>query len=160
MKKIFTIAISCFMISGMVLAQKSSGTPSAVPVPVPAPAPSAETIKWEKTSHDFGTVKMGPAAVAKFKFTNTGTTPVTIQTAQASCGCTTPSYTNTPVAPGQSGEVTASYGTDGRPGSFTKSVTVTFINGVSQVLTISGNVSQGEQPAPTPAAPATGGSQQ
>jgi hypothetical protein len=43
--------------------------------------------------------------------------------------------------PGEEGEVKASYGTEGRPGYFQKSVKVTFDNGEVTNLTISGTVS-------------------
>ncbi len=99
-----------------------------------------DVIKWDKTSHDFGTVKMGPPAEVTFTFSNTGKTPVTILTAQPSCGCTTPTFTSTPVMPGKTGTVKASFGTEGRPGFFQKTVTVTMDNGSKQVLTISGTV--------------------
>jgi hypothetical protein len=97
-------------------------------------------IKWEHKSHDFGNIKMGPPADIVFKFTNTSNAPVVIKNAQASCGCTTPSWTKTPIMPGESGEVKASYGTDGRPGYFQKSVKVEFDNGNLTDLTISGTV--------------------
>lgn len=103
-------------------------------------AQSADIVKWDKTSHDFGTVKMGPPAEVTFTFTNSGKAPVTILTAQPSCGCTTPTFTSTPVMPGKTGTVKASYGTDNRPGFFQKTVTVNFDNGSNQILTISGTV--------------------
>jgi Protein of unknown function (DUF1573) len=104
-------------------------------------APSqADAVKWTKVSHNFGTVPEGPAAEVVFKFTNNGTTPIAIKTAQPSCGCTTPTFTKTPVMPGESGEVKASFGTQGRPGYFNKTVTVTLDNGATQVLTIEGTV--------------------
>lgn len=99
-----------------------------------------DTIKWNKTTHDFGTIKMGPPAEATFTFTNNGKAPVVITAAQPSCGCTTPTYTKTPVMPGKTGEVKASYGTEGRAGFFQKSVKVTFDNGGSQDLIITGTV--------------------
>jgi hypothetical protein len=71
-------------------------------------------IKWEKKSHDFGTIKMGPKADVTFKFTNTTKAPLVITSANPSCGCTASDYTKTPIMPGKTGEVTASYGTDGR----------------------------------------------
>jgi hypothetical protein len=106
-----------------------------------------EPVKWNKTSHDFGTVKMGPPAEAVFKFTNTGKTPLVITAAQPSCGCTTPTYTKNPVMPGKTGEVKASYGTEGRPGYFQKSIKVTFDNGTVQDLIISGTVTTDAAPA-------------
>lgn len=82
-------------------------------------------IEFEKTAHDFGNIKEedGKADVT-FAFKNTGTKPITIADVKASCGCTTPDYTRTEVAPGESGFVKASYNTRNRPGKFNKTVSV------------------------------------
>lgn len=101
----------------------------------------AETIKWVKTSHNFGTIPLGPKAEVVFKFTNTGTTPVTVKSANPSCGCTISDYTKTPILPGEKGEVKASYTTEGHPGNFQKTINVVFDNGTTQMLTIEGVVS-------------------
>jgi len=89
--------------------------------------------------HDFGTVPEGPAAEYEFSFTNKGKEPLIIQAVNASCGCTTPSYSKDPVLPGKTGTVKASYNTAGRPNAFTKTITVTS-NAGTKVLTIKGEV--------------------
>lgn len=62
----------------------------------------------------------------------------------ASCGCTTPSYTKEPIAPGKTGEITATYNALA-PGDFTKQVTViTNLSDEQVVLRLKGKV---EQPA-------------
>lgn len=110
-------------------------------------AQTEDGIKWEKKSHDFGSIKMGPKADVTFKFTNTTKAPLVITAANPSCGCTASEYTKTPIMPGKTGEVTASYGTDGRPGFFQKSIKVNFDNGVSTDLIISGTVNTEAAPA-------------
>lgn len=99
-----------------------------------------EPVSWSAKSHDFGTIKMGPPAEVTFKFKNNSNAPLVITDAHPSCGCTTPTWTKTPVMPGESGEVKASYGTEGRAGYFSKSVKVTFDNGITTDLVISGTV--------------------
>jgi hypothetical protein len=111
-------------------------------------AQTEDGIKWEKKSHDFGSIKMGPKAEVTFRFTNTTKAPVVITAANPSCGCTASDYTKTPIMPGKTGEVTASYGTDGRPGFFQKSIKVSFDNGSSTDLIISGTVTSEAAPAP------------
>lgn len=137
MKKIVTLVAAVVIAAMPVVAQ--------IPAKVNSIGTTAvaqnESIKWSKTSHDFGNIAQGPAAEVTFKFTNNGAVPVVIKTANPSCGCTTPTFTKTPVMPGETGEVKASYGTDGRPGYFQKTVTVTFDNGVVTTLTIQGTVS-------------------
>ncbi len=100
----------------------------------------SDSVEWAKTTHDFGTVKMGPKANAEFNFKNSGVAPITIKSANPSCGCTASDYSHEPIMPGQKGYVKASYGTKGRPGFFKKTITVTLDNGTTQVLTITGTV--------------------
>jgi hypothetical protein len=100
------------------------------------------SITFEKTTHDFGTVKEEAGSISHdFKFTNTGKAPVIISNVKASCGCTTPDWTKEPVMPGQTGFIKAMYNTANRPGAFNKSLTVTSnTEPSSNTLFISGNV--------------------
>jgi hypothetical protein len=106
-----------------------------------APAEGTAILEFENTSHDFGTVNEGGPITYEFKFTNKGKVPLTISMVRASCGCTTPSWTNESVAPGKSGTITAQYNTQNRPGPFNKTLTVTAnTEPAMSVLTITGNV--------------------
>ena len=90
-----------------------------------APAKSAfAAFTWESASHDFGRIKQGTPVTHEFKFTNTGKTPLVITNVQASCGCTTPSWTKEEVMPGGSGFIKATYNA-AAVGAFNKTVTVT-----------------------------------
>lgn len=104
---------------------------------------------FEKDTHDFGKVPEGTMATHEFKFKNTGNQPIVIANAQASCGCTTPDWTKTPVLPGKSGIIKAMYSSAGRPGVFNKTVTVTSnASTPNTVLTVKGDVvSQAEAKA-------------
>lgn len=82
-------------------------------------------LKFESDKHDFGMIDEGLQAVHEFTFTNTGNAPVILSDVRASCGCTTPSWTKEPIAPGAKGSIKASYNSEGRPGNFTKSITIT-----------------------------------
>jgi len=86
---------------------------------------SAE-ITWLTQKHDFGAFdeEMGTVSCT-FKGVNTGDEPVVILDARANCGCTTPSYSNSPTAPGDTISVTVGYNASGRPGKFNKQVIVT-----------------------------------
>lgn len=82
-------------------------------------------IKFEKLSHDFGKItEEGGNATYVFSFTNVGNSPLVISNVQASCGCTTPTWTKEPIEPGKKGSITVIYNPLGRPGAFTKSITV------------------------------------
>ncbi|MCS6896116.1 MAG: DUF1573 domain-containing protein [Bacteroidia bacterium] len=103
-------------------------------------------ITFDKTEHDFGEVVEGPPAVYTFTFKNTGTKPVKLTSVKASCGCTTPSWTQDEVPPGGTGQVQASYDTKGRPGNFIKTITVQYDGGTTPViLTIKGVVKSSNQ---------------
>jgi hypothetical protein len=94
---------------------------------------------WEKTTHTFGKIEQNKPVTATFEFTNTGDTPVVITNAQGSCGCTVPSYTKEPIAPGESGIIKATYNA-AATGVFNKTVTVTANIDKPQTLTITGEV--------------------
>lgn len=82
-------------------------------------------IKFEKTIHDYGTIKeeIGKAT-AKFMFTNIGTGDLKIVKVTTSCGCTASDYSKNVIKPGEKGYVSAIYFTAHRPGPFRKSITV------------------------------------
>ena len=83
-------------------------------------------IKFEKTTHNFGTFsEKEPVVTCVFTYTNIGEQPLVINQAIASCGCTVPEYTKTPVKPGEKGEIKVTYNGEGKfPGHFKKSITV------------------------------------
>ena len=59
-------------------------------------------IDFAESLHDFGQINEADGFVNyEFHFTNKGTTPLVIKDVQASCGCTTPSYTKEPIQPGK-----------------------------------------------------------
>jgi hypothetical protein len=119
-----------------------------------APVAATTTLKLEDMAfsdlnHDFGTVQEGPDATCKFTFVNKGNEPMMIQKAQASCGCTVPTYSKEPIAPGQVGTIDVAFHTLGKPaGPFNKTITVTSNAGV-KVLNIKGIVEK----APTTSVP-------
>ncbi len=59
-----------------------------------------------------------------FRFTNTGKTPLLISEARSSCGCTVPEWPQSPIAPGESGEIRARFDSNGRTGQQQKTITV------------------------------------
>ncbi|HNQ13278.1 MAG TPA: DUF1573 domain-containing protein [Bacteroidia bacterium] len=96
---------------------------------------------FDETSHHFGTVKEGNVVTHRFTFKNTGTQELIINNARASCGCTVPEFTKTPVKPGASGWIDVSFKSEGRSGMESKTISVVS-NAVpsTRVLTISAEV--------------------
>lgn len=81
-------------------------------------------LEFGESVYDFGEVKEGEIVEHVYAYTNTGTAPVILSQVSASCGCTTPSYTQTPVLPGKSGEVKVSFDSNGQVGKQQKIVTI------------------------------------
>jgi len=81
-------------------------------------------ISWDNQEYDFGKIPQNIAAEAEFVFTNTSDEPVIISKVKSSCGCTVTGYDKTPVLPGKSSTITATYDAK-RKGSFRKSLRVT-----------------------------------
>lgn len=106
-----------------------------------ASAQKEAEIKFDKVSHDFGTFSdKAPVVTCTFTYTNVGEKPLVINQAVASCGCTVPEYTKTPVKPGEKGAIKVTYNGTGKfPGHFKKVITVR-TNGAVELtrLTIEG----------------------
>lgn len=125
MKKIILSVLSIVVFVGFLNAQQKNAT-----------------ISFEKEIHDFGKIKEDGGKVEyKFIYTNTGSTPLIITNVKASCGCTSPTWTEKPVMPGQKGFVSAVFDPRNRPGNFNKSI---FVESNSEngrkVLRITGEV--------------------
>lgn len=127
MKKILFILIPMLFIAiGTVSAQKKA------------------VIVADTTIYDFGEIKEeGGIVSCVFKINNAGEAPLVITRVITPCGCTTTEWTKEPIAPGESGEIKVSYNPAGRPGPFTKVLSI-YSNGKngSYALTIRGKVLQ------------------
>lgn len=100
-------------------------------------AQEKKMVEFAKTVYDFGTVAEGSGSggiiSTTFSFKNLGSSPIFIENARTSCGCTTPKVDLTkPIAPGEAGQIPVAYNTNGRPGSFNKEVTITFKNAAGE----------------------------
>ena len=82
-------------------------------------------IKFDKTEHDFGTIKEGVKAETVFTISNEGEADLIIINAQGSCGCTVPDWPKEPIKPGTSAEMKVTFDSSGKPGKQEKSVTLT-----------------------------------
>lgn len=101
--------------------------------------------------HDFGTAREEAGLLkCEFMYVNTGNKPLEIRRVTASCGCTTPTFSRQPLAPGDTSYIQVAYNTTGRPGNFSKSIMV-YSNGSanSVTLTIRGTVRERENSVET-----------
>ena len=134
MKKIYLIVVGLTIGYSTALAQ--STTPATAP---PAANQKVVTdgpvLTFMETKFDFGNIQEGEVVTHTYKFRNTGNQPLLISDVRVTCGCTSPDWTKTPVAPGQTGFVTAQFNSTGKPGQNQKVVTVisNSVNGNTQI---------------------------
>ena len=82
-------------------------------------------LEFETKVHNFGLIQEDDGMVTiDFEFTNDGDAPLMIYKVTASCGCTTPEWTQEPIPVNEKGFIRVSYNPKGRPGVFSKTVTV------------------------------------
>jgi len=85
---------------------------------------NAPQIKWDKETYDFGDIKQGKPVTIYFNLTNVGNAPLIISEVEASCDCTASEFQRSPIMPGQTTKIGATY--DAKAiGAFSKSLTVT-----------------------------------
>ncbi|GAB4330815.1 MAG: DUF1573 domain-containing protein [Flammeovirgaceae bacterium] len=98
-------------------------------------------ISFKETTFDFGTIKQGDKVNFTFEFKNEGKVPLIISDVKPSCGCTTPDWTKSPVAPGESGKIDVEFNSSGKSGIQVKNITVLAnIAEGSKVLQLKGNI--------------------
>lgn len=96
--------------------------------------------KFEKETHDFGTITFNKPATFEFSFSNAGDAPIIITEVAPSCGCSVADFSKTPVAPNASGKIKVTYNAAVK-GPFTKSFVVKSNTKTPiKTLTIKGNV--------------------
>lgn len=81
-------------------------------------------IAFKDKLYDFGVIAQGDTVEHTFVFENIGTEPLKILSARGSCGCTVPSYSKDPIAPGEKGEVFVRFNSSGKSGQQNKTVTL------------------------------------
>jgi len=82
------------------------------------------TVQLIDSVYDFGTVKEGKLVTHSFTFRNTGTKPLVVMTAQASCGCTVPEKPEEPIKPGGTGIIKVVFHSKDRSGKQEKTIRV------------------------------------
>ena len=117
----FVVLLSSCEIRNNKTNKKKSAT-SATENKVDAPPTSVQIID---SVYDFKKVKEGDIVEYNYRFKNTGTNPLVVTEAQASCGCTVPEKPEHPIAPGETGIIKVKFNSDHRPGEAHKTITVT-----------------------------------
>jgi hypothetical protein len=99
-----------------------------------------EAVKFVDVKHNFGKIKQGTPVTYDFAFKNVSPKQVVIESATASCGCTTPKWPQTPISKNKSEKISAGFNA-AAPGPFEKTIYVK-VSGYDQPLElkISGEV--------------------
>jgi hypothetical protein len=80
--------------------------------------------EFAEMEYDFGTINEGKVVEHVFDFTNNGQAPLVISNITASCGCTSPDWTKTPINPGEKGFVKVVFNSTAKSGAQAPTVTI------------------------------------
>ena len=111
-----------------------ASTPATNPSTPAIPSGPTTSIEFEEMEFDFGTVEQGEKVSHIYRFRNTGSEPLIITDAKASCGCTVPKKPTEPIPPGEVGELTVEFDSRGKSGPQNRTVTVTANTNPPQTL--------------------------
>lgn len=95
-KLLFTLA--AITITSLAIAQKTEGQLKA-----------ESLLDFKEKKHDFGKIKQGVPDNYEFTFQNVSDKPVVIENSWASCGCTTPTWPQQPIAKGKNNTIKAGF---------------------------------------------------
>ena len=150
MKYYFSVLILALFLLSSCGGKKDDGQLSTDLVTSPQSASKSSDkrpiISFEKTEHDFGTLLQGEVVTYSFHFTNTGDVPLLISSVNSSCGCTVGDYPHSPIEPGKTGAIKATYNSKGHHGFQNRTLTV-MSNAIPSktVLRIKGKVQTPDQ---------------
>ena len=92
----------------------------------PPKVENAPVVTWlTEKDHDFGELQRGRPATFVFKFKNVAADTIVLQTVRTTCGCTAARYTEEPIPPNATGEITIEYDAY-QSGAFSKKIRVFF----------------------------------
>lgn len=109
--KQFILALGVMIVSASAFAQTAT------------PQKAENVIKFKEMNHDFGKIKQNVPVTYDFAFANISGKPVVIESATASCGCTTPVKPEAPVAKGKADKIVAGFNATAL-GPFNKTILV------------------------------------
>ncbi|WP_144604560.1 DUF1573 domain-containing protein [Algoriphagus algorifonticola] len=140
------------------IAQLEAGSSSITPVNAQttqtADPSTLGAFEFSEMEYNFGTIKEGEVIEHIFNFTNNGQAPLVISNITASCGCTSPDWTKTPVNPGEKGFVKVVFNSTAKSGAQAPTVTIQAnTNPTVTRLQMKGTVTPGAGAAGAPVGP-------
>jgi hypothetical protein len=124
MKPAFLTAMASMLMVACIEAETKAPMAPATDAPVAGAAQTLTSILWLDSVKNMGTILEGQKLEVVFRFRNTGSYPLVIESATPSCGCTVPSKPEKPVMSGEEGEIKAVFDSQGRTGTNHKSIAV------------------------------------
>jgi hypothetical protein len=119
--RLFLLSFSVLIFAGC----GNSDSPGNATKEASAPADKQlTTIQWMDSVRNFGKITEGQKLAVSFRFKNTGNKPLVIESVRPACGCTIADYPKQPLQPGEEGEVTGEFDSQGRVGQQHKEMTV------------------------------------
>lgn len=104
--------------------QNTTVTPVNAQTTTTADVSTLGQFQFAEEEFDFGTINEGQVIEHLFNFTNNGQAPLVISNITASCGCTSPEWTKTPVNPGETGFVKVVFNSAAKSGAQAPTVTI------------------------------------
>lgn len=102
-------------------------------------AGSPDALQLKETEHNFAQIPQGKAVYYTFTILNTSTQPLKLDNVQATCGCTTPEWSQEAIAPGTASQIKVGYNA-ANEGYFEKAITITYNGSQTKQLKIKGTV--------------------
>lgn len=107
-----------------------------------------DVLQLKESQFNFGKIPQGKPVTHNFTIINNGDSILVLENVQASCGCTTPEWSKTPILPGAESLIKVGYNA-ANEGVFEKSITIYHNKGQTKTIVIKGEVwKTPEQPAP------------
>ena len=124
------VFLSLFLISSLFLScenkQKQealNASESAIPLDLRPSAEKHPIIEFDQPVVYLGRVTQGDSARYTFHFKNKGNMPLKIMSVNASCGCTTPKWSQDLIQPGKKGFIKVTFNSAGKEGKVQKTIT-------------------------------------
>jgi hypothetical protein len=140
MKKLLSLLTAAFLTTaGFAQNAPGDGHNHDAQVANPQMAKIPEVLLMKESVYDFTQIPQGKPVYHNFLVVNMGSTPLTLADVHASCGCTTPEWSRTPIAPGATAVIRVGYNA-ANVGFFEKFITVTYNTDQTKQIKITGTV--------------------
>lgn len=103
--------------------EANNATENAIPAALKPSSEKHPILQVDKPYVSLGKLVEGDSVFHTFNFKNTGNLPLKIISVNASCGCTTPKWSNDLIHPGKRGFIRVKFDSKGKEGKLQKTIT-------------------------------------